>query len=370
MTLEERLLEQAHQLGFDLAGIAAAQPSDQYVLYRAWLEAGYAGELAYLYKHAEARRDLSQLYAPAQAVVMVALNYNPGPEAPSGGLARYARTADYHLVLRERLKKLGGWLREQVPEAWGRVCVDTAPLLERDFARRAGLGWQAKNTMLIHPRLGSWFVLGALLVNLPLQPSAPFTKMHCGTCTRCLDACPTGAFVAPQVLDARRCISTWTIELRRPLHNHEATQLHGWLFGCDICQEVCPWNRKAPRAELLVPRQDLVGLDPAELLLLDEAAFRARFEGTALYPRPGRPVVLRNAALLLGQAGDPAALTVLRRAAAEDEALIAEAARWAIARIEAKTSPQESIAIPLLSGNQSAESSQEPSCNAEPTSTP
>lgn len=364
MTLEERLLEQAYQLGFDLAGIASAQPSDQYVLYRAWLEAGYAGELAYLYKHAEARRDLSQVYAQAQAVVMVALNYNPGPEAPSGGLARYARTADYHLVLRERLKRLGSWLQEQVPEAWGRVCVDTAPLLERDFARRAGLGWQAKNTMLIHPRLGSWFVLGALLVNLPLKASAPFTPRHCGTCTRCLDACPTGAFVAPQVLDARRCISTWTIELRRPLHDHEATQLHGWLFGCDICQEVCPWNRKAPHARLLLPRDDLVGLDPAELLTLDEAAFRARFEGTALYPRPGRSVVLRNAALLLGQAGDPAALDVLRHAARESEPLIAGAAQWAIARIEAKTSAR---GIP---SNQSAESSQEPSCNAEPTSTP
>ncbi|MFQ3651492.1 MAG: tRNA epoxyqueuosine(34) reductase QueG [Gemmataceae bacterium] len=341
MSLEERLLEQARQLGFDLAGIAAAQPSDQYALYRAWLEAGYAGEMGYLYEHAEARQDLSRVYPEAQAVVMVALNYNPGPNAPSGGIARYARTTDYHAVLRERLKSLGGWLKAQVPGAWGRVCVDTAPLLERDFARRAGLGWQAKNTMLIHPRLGSWLVLGALLVNVPLKPSEPFTARHCGTCTRCLEACPTGAFVAPYVLDARRCISTWTIELKRPLHEHEATNLHGWLFGCDICQEVCPWNRKAPLAQMLLPRDDLVGLDPAELLRLDNNAFRTRFQGTALFPRPGRPVVLRNAALLLGHSGDRSTLDVLRRAAQDAEPLIAEAARWAIERIEARDGPAD-----------------------------
>jgi epoxyqueuosine reductase len=335
MTLESRLLEQATALGFDRAGIAAAENSDQVALYRAWLEAGYGGELHYLYKHADARADLTRVYPEVRAVVLVAMNYNPGPDAPSGGIARYARAADYHAVLRERLKALGQWLQGQVPEAWGRVCVDTAPLLERDFARRAGLGWQAKNTMLIHPRLGSWFVLGALLVNLSLHPSPPFTAMHCGTCTRCLEACPTQAFVAPHVLDARRCISTWTIELQRPLMDNESTNLHNWMFGCDICQEVCPWNRKAPLATVLTPRDDLVGLDPAELLILDADSFRARFAGTALYPRPGRRVVLRNAALLLGNRGDPAALPLLRRAAEDPEPLIAEAAGWAIARIEA-----------------------------------
>jgi epoxyqueuosine reductase len=345
MSLEERLLEQARWLGFDLAGIAEARASDQYALYRAWLDAGHAGELAYLHEHAEARRDLSLVYHEAQAVVMVAMSYNPGHDTPSGGIARYARATDYHGVLRERLKALGAWLKAQVPGAWGRVCVDTAPFLERDFARRAGLGWQAKNTMLIHPRLGSWFLLGAVLVNVPLKPSPPFETMHCGTCTRCLDACPTGAFVAPHVLDARRCISAWTIELQRPLHDHEASQLHGWLYGCDICQEVCPWNRKAALATVLTPRDDLVGLDPAELLTLDDEAFRVRFRGTALYPRPGRPVVLRNAALLLGNAGDPAALPVLRRAAQDTEPLLAGAAQWAIARIEGRD-----IADPAIPG--------------------
>lgn len=332
MTLEERLCDEAHRLGFDRVGIASAEPADGFDRLREWLDADYAGEMHYMHKHAEARRDPHSIYPKVRAVVMVALNYFAG--GPSGGIARYARGQDYHAVIRERLKMLGVWLREQVPDAWGRPCVDTAPLLERDFARRAGLGWFGKNTMLLDKRLGSWFVLGALLVDVPFTPSAPFTARHCGTCTRCLDACPTGAFVAPYVLDARRCISYWTIELKRPLDDESRTHLDHWLLGCDICQEVCPWNRRTPLAKVLTPRPDLEQIDAVELLGLDADAFKTRFSGTAFYPRPGRPVLLRNAALLLGNTGDRAVLPALRKAMQDLEPMIADAAAWAIRRLE------------------------------------
>jgi epoxyqueuosine reductase len=337
LTLESRLLDEARRLGFDRAGIASAAPSDDFPRLQAWLDAGHAGGMDYLHAQAEARRDPRAVYPEVRSVVMVALNYFAG--GPSGGVARYARGPDYHAVVRERLKLLGAWLKEQVPGCWGRVCVDSAPLLERDFARRAGLGWFGKNTMLLDKRLGSWFVLGGMLVDLPLTPTPAFEASHCGTCTRCLDACPTGAFVAPWTLDARRCISYWTIELKRPLDEPMRFGIGDWLYGCDVCQEVCPWNRKVPLATVLTPRPDLEHVDAAELLSLDAAAFRERFTGTALHPRPGRPVVLRNAALVLGNAGDPAALPALRLALADPEPMVADAAAWAVRRIEGRLTP-------------------------------
>jgi epoxyqueuosine reductase len=189
--------------------------------------------------------------------------------------------------------------------------------------------------MLLHPRVGSWFVLGGLLVDLELEPTPSFDAQHCGTCTACLDACPTQAFDGPWKLDARKCISYLTIELKTTVPDEWRGRLGDWLFGCDVCQEVCPWNHKAPPAhEALAPRADLTGIDAAELLGLSAEAFRARFEGTALYPRPGRPVVLRNAALVLGNSGDRRALPALRRALDDPEPLVREAAAWAIARLE------------------------------------
>jgi epoxyqueuosine reductase len=250
-------------------------------------------------------------------------------------VARYAQGADYHAVVRERLRQLGRWLSEQRPGCWGRGVVDTAPLLERDFARRAGLGWFGKNTMLLHPRQGSWFVLGGLLVDLDLVPTHSFETSHCGTCTACLDACPTGAFAGPFLLDARKCISYLTIELKTAVPDAWRPAIGDWLFGCDICQEVCPWNRKAlPGDPALAPRADLVGIDAIELLGLSEEVFRNRFEGTALYPRPGRAVVLRNAALVLGNTGEANALPALRRALDDTEPIVREAAEWAIGCIE------------------------------------
>jgi epoxyqueuosine reductase len=335
-TLENRLIEEARRLGFELCGIAPARPADGFEQLRDWLDRGYAGEMHYMHKHADARQHPRAVYPPVRSVVMVGMNYAAGKEKEEtkgisrAKIARYARGADYHQVLRERLKMLGAWLKEQRPECWGRSVVDTAPLLERDFARRAGLGWFGKNTMLIDRRLGSWFVLGGLLVDIDLEPTPPFSTRHCGTCTACLDACPTQAFTGPYTLDARRCISYLTIELKREIPLDLRPAVGDWLFGCDICQEVCPWNRKAPAGHLaLAARADLESVDPVKLLSLSDEAFRIRFEGTALYPRPGRRVVLRNAAIVLGNTGDERALPALERALEDPEPLIREAAQWA-----------------------------------------
>src|SRR5205823_4958254 len=203
------------------------------------------------------------------------------PQSAMAKIARYARGPDYHDVLRGKLKTLLGWVQTQRPACHGRAVVDTAPLLERDFARRAGLGWIGKNTMLINKHRGSYLFLGALLTNLELKPDPPHEASHCGTCTACLDACPTEAFVAPGSLDARRCISYLTIELRGPVPEELRPGVGDWLFGCDVCQEVCPWNGKPP-AVAFPSNDDLQALDPIELLGLTEEEFRRRFRGTAI----------------------------------------------------------------------------------------
>ncbi|MFO0877323.1 MAG: tRNA epoxyqueuosine(34) reductase QueG [Gemmataceae bacterium] len=336
-TLEADLCEEALRLGFARVGIAAAQPADDFDRFQAWLDAGHAGAMDYMHRHAEARRHPRSILPTVRSVVMVALPYHPAPSHGSARLARYALGADYHQVLRTRLRQLGTWVSQRSPGAWGRSVVDTAPLLERGFARRAGLGWFGKNTMLIHPRLGSFFLLAGLLLDIDLEPTPSFDTRHCGTCTACLDACPTQAFPSPGVLDARRCISYLTIELKSSIPEESRTSLDDWVFGCDICQEVCPWNRKArPGDPALAPRDDLVALDAIELLGLSALAFKARFQGTALFPRPGRPAVLRNAALVLGNTGDLSAQPVLHRALNDEEPLIREAAGWAIRQIKSR----------------------------------
>jgi epoxyqueuosine reductase len=346
MRLEDRLKEAAHALGFELAGIAPAGPADGFDRLRDWLARGFAGTMDYMRRHEGARRHPAGVLPAVRSVVMVAMNYappigrdpkvRPASARPLGKVARYARGADYHDVLRDRLNRLLSWVRREVPGTQGRGVVDTAPLLERDFARRAGLGWFGKNTMLIHKKLGSYFFLGALLLDLPLEADAPFVADHCGTCTACLDACPTQAFPAPGVLDARRCISYLTIELRGPVPTQLREPMGAWIFGCDVCQEVCPWNRKAPpgREPDLEPRPELESIDLVDLLGLSEEEFRRRFKGTALY-RNKRRGLLRNAAVALGNQGDPAALPALDKALADPEPLVREAAAWAIKAIAA-----------------------------------
>lgn len=340
--LEDRLRAQAHLLGFDRVGIVRAGPADGFAHFQDWLDAGHAGTMEHLYEYAEQRRHPESILPNVQSVVMLARSYNPGRDEPEPGphqgrVARYARGRDYHRIIWDAVNLLRVWIQTEVSGCKTRGVCDTAPLLERDFARRAGLGWFGKNTLLINRQLGSYLFLAAMLVNIELQPDEPFTADHCGTCTACLDACPTDAFVEPRVLDARRCISYLTIERRLPVSEEMRPGLGDWVFGCDVCQEVCPWNRKAPVAAdpVFRSREDLWGIDLLELLRMDEATFRARFRHTPLM-RAKRVGVLRSAAFVLGNKGEPEALPILREALHDPEEQIREAAAWAIARIEAR----------------------------------
>lgn len=252
---------------------------------------------------------------------------------PGGRVAKYATgTRDYHDVLKKKLKSLAGVLHQARPGCRTRGIVDTAPLLERDFARLAGLGWFGKNTMLISKREGSFFFLGALLTDVDLPADEPHLTEHCGSCTACLEACPTDAFPEPYVLDSTRCISYLTIELRdQPIPAGLRSGMGNWLFGCDICQDVCPWNRKAPQTTVEEFLAD-AALNPTslvELLSLDEARFRERFRKTPLF-RPGRAGLLRNAAIVAGNSGDTRLVPALYEALADDEELVRGAAAWAL----------------------------------------
>jgi epoxyqueuosine reductase len=258
-------------------------------------------------------------------------------------VARYARGLDYHDLLRPRLQALAGWLREAGgPEVATRVAVDTSAVLERDLAARAGLGWIGKNTNLIAPGAGSYFFIGCVLTTAGLVPDGPVAD-HCGTCTACLQACPTSAFVGPWVLDARRCLSYLTIEHRGDVADPLKPAMTDWLFGCDVCQEVCPWNRKVPpaREPALAPGGPLP--PPESLLELDEAAFRTRFRGSAMR-RARRAGLARNTALLLGNRGDRAAAPALRRALDDPDEGVRRAAAWALDRLEPRPGPGQSPA--------------------------
>jgi len=298
--------------------------------------------MEYMHRHAEARRYPASVLPEVKSIIMVALEYPISREreqaipfdrerdrAPNTGrVARYASGPDYHDIMRSKLNRMLDWLREQVPGCVGRGVVDTAPLLERDFARRAGLGWIGKNTMLINKRRGSYFFLGALLTNLELQPDPPHEADHCGTCTACLDACPTQAFTGPGWLDSRKCISYLTIELRQQIPEPQRPGVGDWVFGCDVCQEVCPWNRhdsSQPEA-----------LDLLELIRLDEQQFRERFRGTVFF-RTKRRGVLRNAIIALGNTGDEQALPALEDSLNDEEPMIREAAEWAIKLIRQRS---------------------------------
>lgn len=240
--LERRIERQAYALGFDLVGIASLGPVATAAHFDDWIARGCEGEMGYMARDPHLRRDTRLPHPGAASAVVVAMDY--GGREPSGPVARYARGDDYHELMKERLRNLHTWLAAEVGhEVDARPYVDTAPILERDLARRAGLGWFGKNTNLINPQRGSFFFIGSLFVALDLQPSAPFEADRCGSCTRCLDACPTDAFDGPRRLDARRCISYLTIEHRDAIPEGLRPLMGELLYGCDICQEVCPWNQ-------------------------------------------------------------------------------------------------------------------------------
>ena len=309
-SIEERIKAHAYALGFDLVGITTLGPVEGFDAFERWVNAGYDGDMAYLARGAEKRADTRRPFEGVCSAVVVALDY--GGRAPDGPVARYARGDDYHDLMTDRLNELHRLVNAEAGRnVRGKAYVDTGPILERELARKAGLGWFGKNTNLINPKLGSYFFLGELLLELELAPDAPFDADHCGSCRACLDACPTQAFVEPGVLDATRCISYLTIELKGeiPREFHAAIAEGGHLYGCDVCQEVCPWNVKFAR-EVKEPRFEaravIAGKDAAtlatEILAMSEDEFRAAFKGSAM-KRAKAAGLRRNAAGVLGKQG-------------------------------------------------------------------
>jgi epoxyqueuosine reductase len=343
LTLTQGVKSRALEVGFDRVAVGPAEPAEHADHFVAWLDAGYAGGMDYLARTRVERQDPARLLPGCRSVVALALAYGPRQDDdPSwGAVSRYARGADYHDLMRPRLAALVDYLREAGgPEIASRAAVDTSAVLERDLAARAGLGWIGKNTNLLAVGAGSYFFIGIVLTTAALVADGPVAD-RCGTCRACLDACPTEAFVGPWVLDARRCLAYLTIEHRGDVPDEWKPAMGDWLFGCDVCQEVCPWNRKAPPARegALAPGAPLAAL--TALLALDEAAFRARFRGSAIW-RARRAGLARNAALMLGHRSDPDAVPALRRALDDPDAGVRRAAAWALGRLDSSPSVRQS----------------------------
>ena len=348
--LTQAVKDEARRLGFALVGVTTPDPPPHFDVYTRWLEAGRHGEMAYLASEraSQRRQDPCQILPECRSILALGVRY-PSPELANkphyfigaetapGRVASYAWGDDYHHVLPERLAALVAFIETQVghtvPNRW---YTDTGPLLERDLAQRAGLGWIGKNTCLIHPRLGSYFLLAEILLGIELEPDPPFPTDHCGTCTRCLDACPTACILPDRTLDARRCISYLTIELKGAIPLELRSQMGEWVFGCDICQQVCPWNQRfsSPAGDpAFTPRQDLPRPDLLAELSLSPEAFKRKFKGSPVL-RTKRRGYLRNVAVALGNTLAPQAVPGLSLAlTGEPVPLVRSHAAWALGQI-------------------------------------
>lgn len=394
-----RLRERARAIGFDLCGVAPAAEFEELRHFPEWLARGYAGEMQYL--HDPRRKNLRETFSGIRSIIVCAMNYNSAPshptnvsapaanataanstasrdsDSPRGWISRYAWGSDYHEVLKPRLEELIAWMRTEFGlDFFARAYVDTGPVLERVAAKHAGLGWLAKNTCLINQQAGSWLFLGVILTDLEFMPTlanaAAPPRDLCGTCTRCIDACPTNAFAAPYVLDARRCIAYLTIELRGSIPEEFRSAIGSHVFGCDICQDVCPWNRKAPVTNVreFQPRKIQHASNDAEseadaaesislfhpplewLLSLGEPEFRAAFRGSPVKRTKWRGL-LRNACVAIGNSRitptNPAYSRIMHRLeelAADDDSLLAEHAQWALDRLGKNSSTARESAQP------------------------
>jgi epoxyqueuosine reductase len=353
--MKAAIRQRALELGFDDCRFTTAAAPDSAEQFQKWIAGKQHGEMAWLERNAPKRIDPQRVLTGARSVICLAASYasprerwRPAGErdfkaeqlagetpALPGMIARYARFDDYHDVLGERLKQLAQFVKKlgdgSTRSLW---YVDTGPVLERDFAQRSGLGFVGKHTNLISRRLGNWIFLAEILTTLELGPDAP-ERNHCGKCTRCIAACPTNAITAPFDLDARKCISYLTIELKGAIPIELRTAIGNRIYGCDDCLAACPWNRFAREGSLINPhaRKDLAQPDLIELLQLDEAGFKSRFTGTPIL-RTKRRGLLRNVCVALGNTGDASALPHLQKAAGDAEPLIAGHARWAMGQIE------------------------------------
>lgn len=360
--MKDAVRQHARELGFDDCRFTTAAAPESREHFQRWLAAGQHGEMGYLARNASKRVDPELVLAEAKSVICLAVSYAGKDEAVSGQrsavskgqdasllktenfklntgtVARYARYADYHDVLAAPLRQLTEFVNQLGgPDTRSLWYVDTGPLLERDLAQRAGLGFAGKHTNLISRRLGNWFFLAEIITTLELAPDAP-EKNRCGSCTRCITACPTQAITAPFQLDARRCISYLTIELKGSIPVEFRAAIGDRIYGCDDCLAACPWNKFAQEGKLMRDhaRTDLAQPDLLELLALDDAGFKRRFTGTPML-RTKRRGLLRNVCVALGNVADHSALPALDKASTDPEPIIAEHARWAIAQIKSRS---------------------------------
>ena len=349
MTLTEQIKARAQKLGFELVGITPAEESQTIRLYERWLENGYAGKMAYLEKHLQLKRDPRHCLPEAKSVISLAINYytlNPvqtlveNPER--GQISRYAWGDDYHEVIRAKLRQLAQFIDETAERKLKhKIYVDTGPIIEREYAQKAGIGWIGKNTNFINWQSGSWYFLAEVLVGVELEYDWQLPRGSCGTCTLCIEACPTDAIVAPNVLDSRLCISYLTIELKDSIPREMRPQIGNLIFGCDICQEVCPWNSKAtPSIEPgFYPREENIAPKLLSLINMTQAEFSKRFKNSPI-KRAKRRGFLRNVAVALGNWGNRRAVPALKRALNDDEALVREHAAWALGKIGGKSAKE------------------------------
>ncbi len=338
--LTRKIKEKAVQLGFPLVGVTTAGPPDHLDFFQDWLAAGYNASMDWIgtERSLERRSDPQAILPECKSILALACPY-PAPKGNvrGGNIASYALNQDYHNVLEAHLKELmeaiEAWVGEPVPNRW---YVDTGPVMEKELAMRAGLGWIGKNTTLINKEIGSYFFLSEILLGIELDTDLPVTEPLCGTCTRCLDTCPTGALLKPYTLDARRCISYLTIEHREEIPLELQGRMGDWIFGCDICQIVCPWNKpgEQPHSILaaLLPREELVDIDLIEELGLSQEEFSAKFKGSPI-KRTKRRGYLRNVIIALGNRGEQDAIPALEKAHGDDEPLVRKAAKWALEKI-------------------------------------
>ncbi len=339
--LREKIRKKGLSLGFDWVGFTGTTENLTHPHYSAWLEQGFAGEMQYLHKHAPQKISSQKVLENAQTVISVACNYlhddtstKKYQDSSRGRFSRYSQGNDYHLILKDRLEEFRKWLLDEKLASGfeqTRVYVDTGPLLERELAWRAGLGWFGKHSNLIHAKLGSWLLLAEVIIDSKIPPDQPFSGIDCGSCTRCIEACPTDAIVSDRKVDARRCISYLTIELKNTIPKQFRSKFQNWIFGCDICQEVCPWNRKAPKTTDATwkARKGLKDRKLWDWVRLEQEEFSNQFRKSAV-KRTKRRGLLRNVVTALSACSHPQALSGLQIGLKDEEELVRQHAAWGL----------------------------------------